>query len=256
MKPRVWLYAAAFSVLLISCGKSPEPAAVQQTAAPESAAPPAAAAPESAAPAAAPARQSRPGDSAPAKKQAAAPAAAPARTAAPPRARSYTLPAGAIVKVRTTSALSTKTAETGQAFTASLEEPLMVDETVIAPKGALVEGRVTESDPGGRVSGRAQIALRLSSVQLPGGSVDIVTSTVSREAASTAKKDATKVGIGAGIGAAVGAIAGGGKGAGIGAAAGAGAGTGAVLATRGDAAAIPAETVLTFKLQSAVTVTK
>ncbi|HWQ56869.1 MAG TPA: hypothetical protein VN442_24490 [Bryobacteraceae bacterium] len=160
------------------------------------------------------------------------------------------------MRVRTTSTISTKTAETGAAFTGSLAEPLMSGDTVIAPKGALVHGRVAEADTGGRVSGRARLVVRLTSLEVDGKNVALATDEIAREAESTKKKDATKVGIGAGIGAAIGAIAGGGKGAAIGAAAGGGAGTGAVLATRGDAAVIPAETVLTFTLRSPVTVTR
>ncbi len=63
-----------------------------------------------------------------------------------------------------------------------------------------------------------------------------------------------KVGIASGIGAAIGAIAGGGKGAAIGAGAGAAGGTGMVLGTRGEAAQIAPETVISLKLSSPVTV--
>jgi hypothetical protein len=57
------------------------------------------------------------------------------------------------------------------------------------------------------------------------------------------------VGGGALVGAIIGAIAGGGKGAAIGAAAGAGAGAGTQLLTRGSTVRIPAESLLTFRLQ-------
>jgi hypothetical protein len=91
----------------------------------------------------------------------------------------------------------------------------------------------------------------LTGLHTTGGNfVEISTNSISREAKATKGKDATKIGIGSGIGAAVGAIAGGGKGAAIGAAAGAGAGTGVVLATTGDPAVIPSETVLVFELRS------
>jgi hypothetical protein len=84
--------------------------------------------------------------------------------------------------------------------------------------------------------------------------VAIQTSSSGAQAKQTHGEDAKKIGIGAGIGAAIGAIAGGGGGAAKGAAAGAGAGTGAVLATHGDAAVIPAESVLRFELAEPVTV--
>ena len=57
-----------------------------------------------------------------------------------------------------------------------------------------------------------------------------------------------------GIGAAIGAIAGGGKGAAIGAGAGGGAGTAVVLSTHGDAAVVPAESVIQFRLEQPITV--
>lgn len=246
MNARRFAYAAAiFAATMISCSRPQEPAA-------ESAAP--AEAPGVEAPA--PAQPAAPAGRAPQRQAAQSPATRPPAAAPAPRARTLTVPEGTTIKVRTTTALSTKTDQSGARFTASLVEPLISGDTVVAPKGALVEGTVVESDAGGRVKGRASISVRLASLQTEGGDVALSTDTVGREAAATKKKDATKVGIGAGLGAAIGAIAGGGKGAAIGAAAGAGAGTGAVLATRGDAATIPAETVLTFTLRSPVTVTK
>ena len=159
--------------------------------------------------------------------------------------------------MRTTTTLSTKTHEPGQTFAASLEEPLIHSGRVIAPKGAEVEGRIVEADKGGRVKGRAELAVQLTSLRTADGhAVHIATNTVTQEAHGTKGKDAAKIGIGSGVGAAIGAIAGGGKGAAIGAAAGAGAGTGVVLATRGDPAVIPAETVLQFELHSPVTVSR
>jgi hypothetical protein len=114
---------------------------------------------------------------------------------------------------------------------------------------------VVESDPGGRVKGVASIAVQLTGLRTDGGQqIEISTGSVARQASTTKRQDAQKVGIGAGVGAAIGAIAGGGKGAAIGAAVGGGAGTGAVLATRGKSAVLASETVLTFKLLYPVTI--
>jgi hypothetical protein len=159
--------------------------------------------------------------------------------------------------VRTTNTLSTKLVKTGERFLATLEDPLVSGDWVIAPKGATVEGRIVESDPGGRVKGLASLAVTLESVTTADGQrVEIQTSQVSVEAKSSVKKDAVKTGIASGIGAAIGGIAGGGKGAAIGAGVGAGAGVAGTLATRGDPAEIPAETVLRFQLAAPVTVTE
>jgi hypothetical protein len=169
-------------------------------------------------------------------------------------ANPVTLPEGTPLAVRTTITLSTNTQEAGQTFTAHLEQPLLHGGREIAPKGAEVEGRIVEADKGGRVKDRASLAVQLIRLQTAGGQVEISTGTITREAKATKGKDATKFGIGSGVGAAIGASAGGGKGAAIGAAAGAGAGTGVVLATRGDPAVIPSETVLHFELRAPVTV--
>lgn len=162
---------------------------------------------------------------------------------------------GTSLKVRTTTAVSTKSHKTGDPFSATLMEPLVVNGKEIAPRGAEVHGVVAESDPGGRVKGVARLSVRLTSLTLANGErIDIVTNTIARRARTTKKKDATKIAVGSGVGAAVGAIAGGGRGAAIGAAAGGGAGTGVVLATRGEPAVLPSESVLQFRLAAPVTI--
>lgn len=184
-------------------------------------------------------------------------AAKPVAPKPPPPPREYTLAAGSPIVARTTTALSTRDVQTGASFEATLHQPLEVDGYVIAPRGARVTGQVADSDPGGRVKGVASLSVRLVSVQTADGeTLAINTGAYAKDAPTSKQKDAAKVGIGAGIGAAIGAIAGGGKGAAIGAAAGGAAGTGAVVATRGDPAVIPAETVLTFSLTSPVSVTE
>ncbi len=173
---------------------------------------------------------------------------------APPRV--YTLAAGTSVPVRTITSLSTKTAAPGDAFEATLTRDLMVDDYIVAPRGSTVTGRVTNSDPGGKVKGLASISVALSSIAGPNGPISIQTAAVGQQARTTKRKDAAKIGIGAGIGAAIGAIAGGGKGAAIGAGIGGAGGTGMVLATKGEAAVIPSESLLTFRLSAPVTVTE
>ncbi|MBN9659407.1 MAG: hypothetical protein J0H49_14575 [Acidobacteria bacterium] len=175
---------------------------------------------------------------------------------APLPPRQFTLAAGTSIPVRTITTLSTKTAAPGDAFEATLNRDLVVDDYLVAPRGSTVTGRVTNSDPGGKVKGLASISVALSSISTPNGPIAIQTSAVGQQAKTTKRKDAAKIGIGAGIGAAIGAIAGGGKGAAIGAGIGGAGGTGMVLATKGDAAVIPSESLLTFRLSAPVTVTE
>ncbi|MBK9166376.1 MAG: hypothetical protein IPM24_02810 [Bryobacterales bacterium] len=176
----------------------------------------------------------------------------PARAAAP---QPVVVPEGTELTVRTIESLSTARTQPGETFTASLDQPLVIDGRTIAEKGATLNGRVVEADPGGRVKGRATLTIEMTSLRLANGqTVNIATGSHQVEAAADTKRDAAKVGIGSAVGAAIGAIAGGGKGAAVGAATGAGAGTGVVLATRGKAAEIPSETRLTFQLRQSLSV--
>lgn len=191
---------------------------------------------------------------APARSQGLSPATSSLAPAAP-APKPVTVPAGTPVVVRTTSAISTKDMKAGEAFAATLQEPLVAGGVTLAPKGAEVEGVVVQSDPGGRVKGVAQIGIALRSIQTAAGKVEIQTGTHFAQAKSSVKKDVTRGAIMTGVGAAIGAIAGGGRGAAVGAGVGAGAGTATAMATRGEAAVIPAESVLTFQLKAPVTVT-
>jgi hypothetical protein len=185
-------------------------------------------------------------------------AAAPSRPEYnPPPPRVFTIREGTAITISTAKTLSTKLDRNGDRFSASLASPIVDGDWVIAKRGALVEGEIVNSDPGGRVQGRALLTVKLRSLQLADGrKVALSTNSYTKEAKSTKTKDAAKIGIGAGLGAAIGAIAGGGKGAAIGAAAGGGAGTGVVLGTRGDPAEITSESTLTFRIQEPITVTK
>ena len=156
-----------------------------------------------------------------------------------------------MITVRTTRVLSTKTVKTGDVFSAILEEPVKVADWEVVPAGARIDGRIVTADDGGRLKGKANLSIELTSLTAGDGQkVEIVTTPVSAEAAANKGKDAKRVGVGAGAGAAIGAIAGGGSGAAVGALVGGGAGA----AMRGDAAEIPAESVVSFELRSPVTI--
>jgi hypothetical protein len=237
---------------------APAASATSAPAATAEAPPPAAPAPAPAARSAArpPASTSRP---APAPPDATtAPRAATAAPSAPPppppaesKPRVAQLRAGDPIVVRTTRLLTTKTAKTGDAFSAILEQPIKSQGWIVADEGAKVAGRIVESDKGGRLKDRASISIELTSVTTADGrTVEIATSPVTQEAGKNVGKEAAKVGAGAGVGAIVGGVAGGGKGAAIGALIGGGAGA----ALRGEASEIPAETVITFELRSPVTI--
>ena len=195
----------------------------------------------------------QPGAPAPSETAQVAPPAPPP----PPQPETLQIPAGTPIAIRTVSSLSTKTNKTGEPFSATLASALVVNGVTIAKRGSTVNGTIIDSDRGGRVKGVASITLGISRIRTADGqSLAVSASTVQIDAKSTKGKDAAKIGVGAGAGALIGGIAGGGKGAGIGALVGGGAGTGVVLATRGDPAVVPSETVLNVKLSAPLTVTE
>ncbi len=188
----------------------------------------------------------------------AAPAASPvAEPPAAPKVRApryATIPSGTSIQVRLQDPLDSSVNKAGDTFRAILDQDIDVDGTVIAPRGSILEGKLSQVERSGRVSGRASMSLQLVSLLVDGQTYALQTEILAFEAESTKKKDATKVGIGAGLGAVIGAIAGGGKGAAIGAAVGAGAGGATVIATRGQELKFEAEHKFTFALQRDVSV--
>ena len=176
-----------------------------------------------------------------------------AATSAPP-ANQVTLKAGMLIAARTGEGLSSQHNSPGDGFTATLDQPLVVDGWVIAEKGARLEGKVVET---GRGKGQPTLVVALTQLRTSDGQrVPIETETYVRHGQTATGETAEKVVAGTVIGAVIGAIAGGGKGAAIGAGAGTAAGGGIAAATRSKPAVLPAETLVHFRLKNAVTITE
>jgi hypothetical protein len=108
----------------------------------------------------------------------------------------------------------------------------------------------------GGVTGSSQITLDIQSITVNGRRYNVTTTDLTqkgRGGLGANTRTAEIVGGGAVIGTIIGAIVGHGKGAAIGAAVGAAGGAGAQVLTKGKQVIIPAETVLKFSLNQAVT---
>jgi hypothetical protein len=186
-------------------------------------------------------------------REKAADALSAAAAAVKPR-REVEVAPGTVLTVRTTRALSTVRDRARDTFTATLDEPILVNDTEALPRGTRFTGHITQSEESGRLEGHAALAITLDSFDMNGDTHPVTTSVNTRATEGHKKRNITAVGGGAGVGALIGGIAGGGKGAAIGAAVGAGAGTGAAAATGKQHVEIPAETRFRFTLKNAVTV--
>jgi hypothetical protein len=177
-------------------------------------------------------------------------------TPPPPAApQKVTVPAGTQVSIRMNDEVDSEKAQVGDVFHGSISAPVSVDGQTAIPTTADVEGRVVEVKSAGRFAGQSVLTLELTSLKMNGKSYSIQSDRWTKSGSGRGKSTAAKVGGGAALGAVLGGIFGGGKGAAIGAAAGAGAGTGVSAATKGQQILLKPETVLTFNLQSPVTVT-
>ena len=171
-----------------------------------------------------------------------------------PKARTITIPAGTPLLIRMISKVDSSKNRVGDYFHASLETPLVVDDTVLAPKGADVYGRLANAKAAGKISGAPELTLELTGVRIGENLVQIYSTSYGVVGKGRGKQSAGRIGGGAALGAIIGGIAGGGSGAAIGAGVGAAAGTTVQLATHGEKIKIPSETLLEFKTEQSVDV--
>ena len=182
----------------------------------------------------------------------------PAARTSPPR---YGLPPqvtirpGTFVTVRTEQPLSSDRNQEGDTFAATLTQPIVVDGVVVAQRGQTVMGRVAEARKAGRAAGVSHLSLQLTGLTLADGNqANIQSQMVTRNGQTSVGNDVAAVGTTTAIGAGIGAAADWGRGAAIGAGAGAVVGLAGVLLTRGHPTVVYPETLLSFRIDTPVTV--
>jgi len=151
---------------------------------------------------------------------------------------------GTLIPVRVNEFISTDRAD-GRIFTGTIEEDVRGQNGRVGiPRGSAVELIVRAARDG-------DLILDVESVIVQGQryGIDVDSERVDARRGGANRRTGEFAGGGAVLGAIVGAIAGGGKGAAIGAGAGAAAGAATEVATRGRRVHIPAESVLTFRLE-------
>ncbi len=209
----------------------------------------------------------RVGDAPPASQnapvaQAPAPESAPLPQNAPPAPPpSYNLPstltlrAGTFILVRTNQVLSSDHNQPGDTFTATLEQPVVVDGIVIAERGQTVVGRVAQAEKAHHGENVSKLGIELTDLTIVDGTqIPIQSELITRTGPGWNGQDTGTVVGTSGVGAVIGAIAGGGPGAAIGAGVGAVAGAIGVMSTHGHPTIVTPESQLTFRITQPVTV--
>lgn len=165
--------------------------------------------------------------------------------------RTYELPAGAQISVRTEETIDSGKAAEGQLFPAEVtRNALDAAGNVVIPRGANAQIVIRSASKGGKIRGASDLVMDLASVSIDGREYQLSTTDLAergKEGLGANRRTAEYSGGGAAIGAIIGAIAGGGKGAAIGAGSGAGAGALGQILTKGTIK-VPVESVLTFQL--------
>jgi hypothetical protein len=174
----------------------------------------------------------------------------------PPPPPVRTLPAATTIAVRNSDTIRAGVAQAGQTFPGVIVRDVIgTDGGVAIPKGSNAMLVVRASRGQGKVKGQSEIVIDLASVDVGGAHYDLETTDIARkgkQGMGKNRRSAKFMGGGAILGTVIGAVAGGGVGAAIGAASGTAAGAGLQAVTRGKAVRIPAETILSFRLEEPV----
>lgn len=170
--------------------------------------------------------------------------------------KTYELAVGTEVPVRSEETIDSSKAVEGQTYAAEIADDVRDPAgDVVIPRGSNAQIVIRSASKGGRFRGTSDLVMDLQSITVEGQQYLISTSDL-QERGTTGigvnRRTGEYTGGGAALGAIIGAIAGGGKGAAIGAGAGAGAGVLTQVLTKGASIRVPAETILTFKLDKPV----
>jgi hypothetical protein len=160
-----------------------------------------------------------------------------------------TVQPGTYVTARINQALSSEHNLAGDTFTATLVQPVVVNGIVVAQRGQVVYGKVSEVQKQ-KTDKPSRLGLQLTALTLADGTqVNVQTALVSRQGGRTPPGvQAGTIAGTTGVGAAIGAAAGWGTGAAIGAGAGLLVGAAGVLLTRNHPTIVYPETLLTFQI--------
>ena len=181
------------------------------------------------------------------------PASAPPE---PPIAIDRIVPSRTRVAVRNNEEIDSKTAAAGQRYSAVVVQS--VSDTrgrVVIPHGSAATLVVRSVRDQGKVEGQSELALDIESVSIGGRRYRVETTDIVEKGKPGVGGNARTgkfVGGGAVLGTLLGAVAGGGRGAAIGAMSGAAAGTATQAVTRGHGVRVPAETLMTFRLEAPI----
>jgi hypothetical protein len=159
-----------------------------------------------------------------------------------------TIPAGAMLRIRINRGLDSNHIQPGAPFDGTVLSDVAADGSIAIPRGATVQGTVTDAKKAGALKGQGELGLQINSVTLGGNVYPINTELWQRQGRDKSTSTVNSaLGLGA-LGAIFGGLAGGGAGAAIGAGVGGAVGVAGSASSPGGRVIIPPEAVLTFRM--------
>ena len=160
-------------------------------------------------------------------------------------ATTLTVPNGTRLIIRMRDGIDSRQHKAGYSFQAQLEGAIVVDGVTAAPRGTIVQGRITQASSGGRAVGSSEMAIEFTDILIDDQLYQIATTGLEAKTANEGGKTARRT-LGA---AALGGLIDGSDGAKTGAKV----GLGASILTRGSSINIPAGTILETSLRVPLT---
>jgi hypothetical protein len=120
-------------------------------------------------------------DSTPAASASDSSLAVPSESSGPPRDVPFhpqNLPPGTLLNVRLNDAISASSPGTSSNFTATLDEPVVIDGRTVLPRGATVAGQVESPQRSSSFERRGYLRLTLNSIEVGGRDLLVSTSTL------------------------------------------------------------------------------
>jgi len=165
------------------------------------------------------------------------------------------VPAGTEMTLALDSTLSSETSHAGDTFSATVVEPIVIENREVIPAGSTIEGRVTEATAAKRGAGKGTIALSFSALRLASGFHTNIVGSFQEISESKKGRNAAVIGGSAAGGALLGRILGKDtRSTVIGAIVGGGIGTAVVMSKEGEQAIVPADTPFGLRLEQAIQV--
>jgi hypothetical protein len=92
--------------------------------------------------------------------------------------RPVVIPANTVIYVRLQQALTSSSAQAGQTFAAVLDEPVLVEDQTVAPKGAEITGKVLAARESGHLRKSGYVRITLSAITVNGRILPLQTTSV------------------------------------------------------------------------------